>query len=277
MGAFSKPSAPQPPDYNQAALTQGQQNIEAARLSGKMSNPNIYTPYGSQTVNWAGDIPSITQKLSPEYQNIFNLQTRNQAGLGNLAQQGVSNAQGVLGSQFNPFLPAMPINPGTTATEAMLSRIEPQIAQSRQAMETQLANQGIMQGSEAYNNAQRIQQQQENDLRLQAAAQGIPMDMQARQQALQESGYLRELPLNEISALMSGSQVSAPQFQQFQGSQVVPAPTFAGAQASGQAANNIYNQQVGSYNNLMSGLFGLGAGGLVGAGAAGGFPALFGF
>jgi hypothetical protein len=109
----------------------------------------------------------------------------------------------------------------------------------------------------------RMQGQQENDLRLQAAAQGIPMDQQARQQALQEQTSLRELPLNEISALMSGSQVQAPQFQQFQGSQVTPSPTFAGAQAQGQASNNIYNQQTGTYNNMMSGLFGLGGAGMM--------------
>ncbi len=268
MGSLSKPSAPSQPDYTQAANAQGAQNIEAARLTGKMSNPNINTPYGSQQVTWNGDQPTVDQTLSPAYQGLFNMQTQNQQGLGNLAGQGIQNAGQVLGSQFNPNLPQAPINPGTTASQAMLSRIEPQIAQSHEMNAAQLANQGIMQGSEAYNNAMRTQGQQENDLRLQAGAAGIPYDMQARQQALQEQTGLRELPLNEISALMSGSQVQAPQFQQFQGSQVTPSPTFAGAQAQGQATNNVFNQQMGAYNNMMGGLFGLGGAGITGAGMA---------
>ena len=46
------PSAPPAPDYSAAATAQGQANIEAARATGRMNNPNIYTPYGSQTVSW---------------------------------------------------------------------------------------------------------------------------------------------------------------------------------------------------------------------------------
>jgi hypothetical protein len=261
-----KPKAPPAPDYVGAAQQQGQSNLESALASGHISNPNVINPYGSQTVTWNGNDPTVTQSLNPEYQNIFNSQTQNQLGLGNLANVGIQNASDVLGSSFNPNLPAAPINPGTTATQAMLSRLEPQISQDRELNASTLANQGIMQGSEAYNNAMRQQQNQENDLRLQASAAGIPMDMQARQQALAEQTGLRELPLNEISALMSGSQVQMPQYQGWQGSQVTPAPLFGATQAQGQQANNTYNAQMGGYNNMMSGLFGLGGAGLIGLG-----------
>ncbi len=44
------PSPPPAPDYGAAAREQGAANIEAARLSGKMNNPNVYNPYGTQTV-----------------------------------------------------------------------------------------------------------------------------------------------------------------------------------------------------------------------------------
>ncbi len=44
------PSPPPAPDYGAAAREQGAANIEAARLSGKMNNPNIYNPYGTQRV-----------------------------------------------------------------------------------------------------------------------------------------------------------------------------------------------------------------------------------
>ena len=256
---MSKPKAPPTPDYAAAAQQQGQSNLESALASGHISNPNVINPYGQQTVTWNGNDPTVTQTLSPEQQAIFNAQNQNQLGLGNLASQGINNASGVLGSSFNPDLPQAPINPGTTAQEAMLSRLEPQISQDREANASSLANQGIMQGSQAYDNAMRTQGQRENDLRLQAAAQGIPMDMQARQQSLQEQTALRELPLNEISALMSGSQVSSPNFQQFQGSQVTPSPIFGAAQAQNQASYDAYNAKMGGYNNMMSGLFSLGA------------------
>jgi len=49
------PSAPAPPDYAGAATAQGAANVETARLQGYMNNPNVYTPYGSQTVSWGGN------------------------------------------------------------------------------------------------------------------------------------------------------------------------------------------------------------------------------
>ena len=46
-------SPPSPPDYHAAALAQGAANVDTARTEGRMNNPNVYTPYGSQTVTWA--------------------------------------------------------------------------------------------------------------------------------------------------------------------------------------------------------------------------------
>lgn len=82
---------------------------------------------------------------------------------------------------------------------------------------------------------------------------------QARQQAIQEAQMLRNLPLNEINALRSGSQVSLPQFQAYSGSQVAPAPMFGAAQAQGGWDQNAFNQRMGAYNATIGGLFDLGA------------------
>lgn len=83
-------------------------------------------------------------------------------------------------------LAAMPVQAGTTGQQAILSRIEPQLQRRRQALETQLANQGIPRGSEAYNEAITEQQQQENDAIQQAALQGLQLDMAARAQGFGE-------------------------------------------------------------------------------------------
>lgn len=53
------PSPPPAPDYGAAAKAQGAANVETAKMQGIMSNPNINTPYGSQTVTWG--TPSFNQ------------------------------------------------------------------------------------------------------------------------------------------------------------------------------------------------------------------------
>lgn len=49
---MSKPKAPPAPNYIGAAEAQGQANIDAARTSAKLSNPNISNVYGTQTVKY---------------------------------------------------------------------------------------------------------------------------------------------------------------------------------------------------------------------------------
>ena len=79
-----------------------------------------------------------------------------------------------------------PINAGMTAQQAILSRLSPQLQGERQQLQTQLINQGLRPGGEAYNAAMSAQMQKENDLLLQAAAQGISLDQAARQQQFAE-------------------------------------------------------------------------------------------
>lgn len=54
------PSPPPPPDFIGAANAQGQANADTARVQGRISNPNIVTPYGSQTVTW-GQAPQFDE------------------------------------------------------------------------------------------------------------------------------------------------------------------------------------------------------------------------
>jgi hypothetical protein len=341
--------APAAPDYTGAAQAQGAANIEAARQQGIMNNPNIIGPSGGQTVTFgANGQPTITQNLSPQEQQIFNLNQQARLGLGGVANQGVSNVANTLGQPFDfanylqtgslggsgqPQTPArwsgpatipqgggmygnagvgnssfkgqaaqpapmgttgasptgvpqqsldlsnvaqMPVNPGQTGQQAIMSRLQPQIQMQRNQLQTQLANQGLTPGGEAYNNAMRIENQQENDMLQQAALQGIGLDFTANQQgfnqalqggqfgntaqaqALQQGLQQRELPLNEATALMSGGQVSMPAFQGYQGAPVQPSPIMQGVTNQG-------NYQAGVYNSQMQGLAGLMSTGLYGA------------
>jgi hypothetical protein len=81
----------------------------------------------------------------------------------------------------------------------------------------------------------------------------------ARARALQEQLALRNQPINEISALMSGSQVQTPQFGIAQ-SAMIPTTDYAGIRQQGfgnQMAN--YQQQNANYQAMLGGLFGLGS------------------
>jgi len=46
-------SAPPTPDYIGAAKQQGKDNLESARQSNVMANPNMFTPFGNQTVSYS--------------------------------------------------------------------------------------------------------------------------------------------------------------------------------------------------------------------------------
>jgi hypothetical protein len=89
----------------------------------------------------------------------------------------------------------------------------------------------------------------------------------AVQQALAQQAAIRSLPINEISALLSGGQVTVPQFQGYSGVTVAPAPIFQAGQAQGDFAQRNYQNQVGAYNSQM-GLLGSIAG-IAGAAAGG--------
>jgi hypothetical protein len=290
----SAPQAPATPDYAGAAAAQGVANVEAARVGSKLSNPNMYTPYGTQLISYDGDQPTITQTLTPQAQKTLEEQQNTQYQLASLSSKGAGLASNVLDKSFNFGGPSvqtsldlsnvakMPVNAGMTGQEAIMSRLEPSLAKQRTSTETQLINQGLRPGTEAYDNAIQLLGQQENDARTQAALTGINLDTSAnaqgynqalqgaqfgntaQQQALAQAIQSRQMPLNEITALMSGSQIQNPQFGAYSGTNVQAAPVFAATQAQGQADQNTYNQQVATQNANTAGLYSL-----AGAGAGG--------
>ena len=407
-------SAPPTPNYSQIAQQQGAANVDAARATAKLSNPNIIGPLGSQTVSYGtvdqagydkamadwkaagganqqpqydeygngintglampsraqftsdADTPTVTQTLNPMGQQTLEEQQKVSLALAQLGQKGVSTAQDVLGTPFQykgpeirtdlgntgqiaqgpdlgaygmaganvgaqgvnagpregqygyaqsgpqagqygyaqgrigpqqratggpqaglfglqqggvqgpqlqsqldisgevsrgpqmgeygyaqggpsgpqlqqsldtSNLAAMPVNAGMTAQNAIMSRLEPQLQRQRAQRETQLANQGLVRGGEAYNAAIQEQQQGENDLRTQAALQGINLDMSARQQGLGEQqalgGFGNQAALSQFGAGQQASQAQNAAMQQ----------NYAQAQAAAQQGNAAQQQQ----------------------------------
>lgn len=235
-----------------------------------------------------------------------------------------------LGSVNTSGIPQAPINAGTTAQAAILSRLQPQIDRNSAALAQRLANQGIQPGSEAYATDMQLADQSKNDLYTQAGLQGINLDMaanqqgysqalsnaglynsalgqnfsqglqgtqannaaigqnygqaatsaglynqaqnqqfnqglqaaqfanQAQQASLQQQLGLYNQPLNQITALMSGSQIQNPTFQSFSGQNVNAAPVFQGVQQQGQYAQDVYGQQMAARNAQLAALGSIG-------------------
>ena len=262
------PSPPPAPDYVGAANATAAGNEAAARVATKANRVDQYTPYGSLTYAHTGTDPdagwSQTMKLAPEQQTLLNQQNQTSIGLGNLEQEGLGYVSGALSHPLTASdLPAPMVNAGETGQDAMMRRFQPMIDQNDKALETQLANQGIARGSEAYDNAMRTQTNSDDDLRSQAVLHGFDVGDTAQTHGLQMATALRDLPINELNAVRTGAQVTNPSFAAVPQQGQTAGPDLMGA-AQGQNQYNmgLYNSQVASNNSTMGSI-----GGLLGTGA----------
>jgi len=258
----SSPSAPAAPDPAKTAAAQTSTNIGTAIANANMGNVNQVTPDGSLTYSQSGtyaykdpndgktyDIPqyTATQTLSPQQQAIKDQTSGAQLNLGALA-----NDQ----SGFLKDYMSKPIDLNNSATESRLmelgrQRLDPMLAQRQQNLEQSLSDRGVKMGSSAYDRAMALNTQGANDAYNQLLLTG-------RGQATQEALTERNQPINEITALLSGSQVSQPNFVNAS-TPSIPTTDIAGLnQQNFQNQLGIYNTQNGSNNAMMGGLFSMG-------------------
>ena len=271
LGLGPAPSAPAAPDYRAAAQETAAGNLDAARQATAANRVNQVTPYGRLDYSITGQDPygnptwTATQTLSPEQQQLLDYQNQTSIGLGQLAGKGLGYVSNMLETPFDTSkLPSTGFNPSQTYQEAYMQRLAPQLQMGREQLAQDLANKGIDIGSKAYENAMRMQAQRENDLLLGATTQGFGVGQQARQTALQEQAYLRNEPLNTLSAVRTGAQVQGPQFVNSAQQATTAGPDILGAAQMG------YNAQMGDFNakqaaqaNLNQGLFSLGGAALM--------------
>lgn len=209
-------SAPQPPDPKDTSAAQTGTSVSTSIANAFLGNTNRVGPDGTTSYSQSGDytwtdpytkktytVPRFTETvtLSPEAQEIYDKQN---AAKGNLSDLAATQ------SGFLKDYMAQPIDLNNEATEARLfelgsKRLDPLFARGRESLTSKLANQGIKIGSTAYDRAMEGYGQQENDAYNQLLLGG-------RGQAVQEALTERNQPINEITALLSGSQVSQPNF-----------------------------------------------------------------
>lgn len=260
---MGKPSSPKPPDPKETGAAQTGTNIGTAVANNTMGMVNQVTPDGSLTYNQTGsytyedpftgqtyDLPTYTAttSLSPEQQAISDA---NNAAKLNLSE---------LASERSDFL--RDYLPGTEAATDQIDaklyelgskRLDPRFEREEAALATRLANQGIGIGSEAYNSEMERLSQSKNDAYNQLMLQG-------RGQAASEVN----MPINQITALLSGSQVSNPNVSMYtpQGAATTDVAGLINQNYNQRYQN--YNTQMGQRNNLLGGLFGLGASAITG-------------
>lgn len=253
------PSTPPPPDYKGAAEETAQGNLDAARLATKANRVNTYTPYGNITYSQNPndqDSWSANVSLDPTQQRLLDQQNLTSLNLAGLQNSAFGRVQDTLGQPYAAtYDPSKATN---TAYEDILSRVNPTLMQQQSQLDQSLANQGITMGSEAWKNAQNQLGQQRNDAYTQAALQAINLGMQQQAQQYGQETTNRNAPLNELSAIRTGSQVTNPSQVNTAQQQTTQGANYLGAaQSQGNYDQAIYNQQAGSASSGNSATAGL--------------------
>ena len=227
--------------YAQAAQATTLGNLAGAQQATAANRISQNTPYANLSYTQGVDAngnPTWTanQQLSPELQALTQ-----------------SSLQGLQQSQANPMYG---INPGQTYSDAIMSRLQPIQQQQQERVQAQLANQGVVPGTEAYNRAQTQLSQQQNDQLTSAITGGMQTGLQAQNLQNQTAAGIKSL--------------STPNYINPYTQAAVAGPDYLGAYTTSNAAQiaaqNAANARTA---NTQNGLFGLGSAALLGSGGIG--------
>lgn len=258
-----KSSAPKAPDPKETAAAQTGTNVTTALANAQLNNVNQYGPDGSVTYTTTGGqtfrdpstgasyyVPQYNQytTLSPQQQAIKNESDAAELNLGKTANQQSAFLKDYLGQ---------PVDLSNEAVDKYINDhytddFNKQQNQQQTALQTNLSNQGVKLGSAAYTNAM-------NDFSTARASAYDNLYGNQRSNAVATILAQRNQPLNEISALLGGSQVQTPTFGAGTNQGSIPTTDYAGlVQQDYQNRLGVYNQQQAQKQSLLGGLFGLG-------------------
>ena len=251
---------PAAPDPYKTAAAQGGMNMDTAITQQFLNSGTQVNPWGTVATDVTGNntfvdsqgktitVPKFTQTttLSPEQQAIFN---QSQAAEGNLA--GIANEQSAfLKDYLNKPFEFNNSDAEKWAFDLASPRIRQGQMQAEDTLRSTLANKGIREGSAAWNAEMSRMTNANTDQMNQLALTG-------RGQAFSEAMASRNQPINEITALLSGSQVSNPA----QMSGAMPQTGVAGVDYTGLVRDK-FQADTAAYQNKMGGLFGLASAGI---------------
>ena len=228
----------------QMQLNSGTQVNPWGQVSTAQTGTNSFVDSQGNTV----ETPSFTQTttLSPSQQKIFNRTQAAQGNLAGLAKQQTAFLKDYMGKPFE-FNNA---DAEQWAYDRASPRILQQQGQTEATLRSILANKGIGEGSAAWDAEMQRMTNANTDQMNQ-------LELTGRGQAFGEALATRNQPLNEISALMSGTQVSNPA----QMSGAMPQAQVGGVDYTG-LVNQKYQADVANNQSKMGGLFGLASAGV---------------
>lgn len=246
--------------YVKASLATTAGNLAGAQQATAANRVNQSTPYANLQYQQTGvdaqgnPVWSANQTLNPQFQGT----------LGNLAQNVNQTTQ----NAFNATnLPSTGINPGEEYSAAIMRRLSPQIQMQQQQFDQKMANQGIPVGSEAYNNAKRAFDQQQNDLLTSAQIGGIGVGTTANQQAFNQQLATYNNPLQQLGAFQAAT---TPGYVNPYTQAAVAGPDVLGATATSNANQiAIQNANNAKTAGMQSGLYNLGTAALMGGTGSG--------
>lgn len=259
------PSPPPAPDPVKTAQAQTESNVKTATTQQQLNMVDQTNPYGTQkytqTGTWADGTPRFSMETTLSEPEMRNQQQ--QWEFDNLTNQlGINQTKKLTGILDTPF------KLDNEATESRLmelgrKRLDPMLAERSAALETKLYNQGVQPGTEAWDRAMRANSQSDNDAYNSLLLGG-------RSQAASELMAERNQPINEITALMSGGQVTQPSFGNTPQAGVANTDVAGITQQGYENSLIPWKQQAAEKQALMGGLFSLGSAAL-GGWARGGF------
>lgn len=274
------PKPPPPPDPYATSAADQAGHVGTAIAQTALNNADEESPFGTvdyeitgnQTVKDAQgkdiDVPTYTRKitLSEAEQQKYDLENQVALQAGDIATNQLDLLNDTLSSPINyDDLPEVETDQGYYQ-DLLFQRLNPEIERDRERLETQLANQGIAQGTEAYKTAQEQMERNVNDARIggllqagQYASQEQQRQLSLRQQLIQEKAAKRSIPINEISALMGQNQVNMPQFQGYNPGTIQPTSVGDNINREYEQRLQAWQIQQQSKNSALGGLFGLGS------------------
>jgi hypothetical protein len=265
-------SAPQSPDPYTVAGAQTQSNQDTAAYNKALNLNNYSNPFGSQNTVAVGSAPDgapiyqTSISASQPLQGLIN-NSMNAAGNANGQTQsaifglgGINSQLSGLGSQINPQAAQQANQQGQQAAYAAQTQyLDPQFKQQQSSMESQLANQGLVPGSQAYDNAMTNFNNSKNQAYSNAANQSVLTGSQIGSQMLNnnlaavgEQGNLLNSQGANYSQQASLAQLPYSQLSSLAG--LVPGNTGTAQSAAqpsniAQAFQNQYQGQLNAYNS----------------------------
>ena len=249
-------------------LTQfaGQAQREFGDVGGVTRDYDITRSYGPQD-SFSADRQRVEEalmgRLNPQLEGERS-RIENQ-----MAQKGIRAGSNAYNAAFDPY--------NRQSTDARLAVIGAGGQEQQRMMDMAAQRAGFENTAQAqraaFRNAAQSQAFSQEALRGQFANAGLAQNFgisqgiigaqdTARQNALNETYQSRNQPINEISALMSGSQVSQPNFLNIARNQIPTTDVGGLINKSFDQRMDIYKQESQNYNAMMGGLMGM-AGGMM--------------